>query len=279
MSNPGAYDPDAPEGAKSIGGQYVGRKDLIWLILAGIGFILLLIPIYNMMKTQSDETVCKRNMKSIAASIQQYAEVYDQRFPSIFQPGDGGAPELLEEKPIAWASVIPGLSSGATFSCPAGHESELVRVNGSSIKTSMFERNNKTLNYIDLNYGMLASLSVRPVSDVARAGETVLIAETSNHGSMGSYNPLPFTRSTGETVPFDAFSIGFDNHQYSPDEETKSVTRLAFRNTADGNFEKATATGRHKDASIQVIFVDGHIGRFTPDRARMTRTSYEWIVR
>lgn len=279
MSTPGAYDPDAPEGSKGVGKQYVGRKDFLWLILAGIAFIALMIPVFKMMKVQSDETVCKRNMKSIAASIQQYAEVYDQRFPSVFQAGDGGAPELLKGMPIVWASVIPPLSTGSSFACPAGDKSESVRVNGTSIKASMFEKDQKKLNYIDLNYGMLSSLNVRPVSDVARADETVLIAETSNFGALDSYNPLPFTRSNGEKVPMDGFAIGFDNSQYTPDERTQFVTRLAFRNTADGDFEKASTTGRHKDASIHVIFVDGHIGRFTPDRARLTRGNYEWIVR
>lgn len=274
----GQYDADAPEGDKSRGNQYVGRKDLRWFIVLLIFFIAISIPLYKTMKVQSDEAGCTRNMKSISAAIQQYAVENDQRFPPIFERGENGAPFLLDGKPITWAGLMT-LSSGTTFKCPASHDHESVRVNGSSFEATMWSPKAKKLDYIELTYGMLAALNVRAVTDVANDDQTVLISETSNHGANDVYNPKPFTLVNGDPVPFDAFSIGYDNNEFIADESTKYVTRLAFANSADGNFNKNSVKGRHKEGTLKVIFADGHLGRFGPDRAAVIPGRYDWIVR
>jgi len=274
----GQYDADAPEGEKSLGSKYVGKKDIKWIFLIALVLAAMLIPLYRIMKVQSDEASCKRNMKSISASIQQYAVQNDQRFPPIFEPGENGSPTLYNGKPITWAGLLT-LSSGTTFKCSAAEPDESVLVNGTSYEASMWSKNAKKLSHIELTYGMLAALNTRAVSDVANDDETVLISETSNSGAQGVYNPLPFTLANGEVVPYDGFSIGYDTSEFLYDESTKYVTRLAFRNSSGGNFNDNSVKGRHKEGSLHVIFVDGHLGRFSPERAAVIPGRHEWIVR
>ncbi|MBX3115593.1 MAG: hypothetical protein KF836_13590 [Fimbriimonadaceae bacterium] len=274
----GQYDADAPEGEKSLGTQYVGKKDIKWIFLIAVVLAAMLVPLYKIMKVQSDEASCTRNMKSIAASIQQYAEINDKRFPPIYEPGENGAPVLFNGKPITWAGLLT-LSSGTSFKCPAAEPDEIVRVNGSSFEATMWTKQAKKLDHIELTYGMLAALNVRAVSDVANEDETILISETSNNGAQNVYNPLPFKLSNGEVVPYDGFSIGYDTSEFLYDDSTKYVTRLAFRNSAGGNFSGSSVKGRHKEGSLHVIFVDGHRGRISPERAAVIPGRHEWIVR
>lgn len=274
----GQYDADAPEGSKNLGNQYVSRKDIKWIAVVIIVFGAISVPLYRIMKVQSDETVCTRNMKSIATAIQQYSEIYDQRYPPVFERGENGSPYLYEGRPITWAGQLT-LSSGATFKCPAAHKEESVEVNGTSYEANMWSPKAKKLNHIELNYGMLSSLDVRALTDVANQDQTILISETSNHGAGKVYNPTPFALKNGTEVPFDAFTIGYDNSEFRPDDKTKFVTRLAFRNSADGDFTKKSVEGRHKQGTLHVIYADGHKGRIGPERAAVIPGRYDWVVR
>lgn len=276
MSN--QFDPDAPEGSKDFGAQYVSRKDIKWIALAIIVVGGSFAAIYPQLKKQAHESACKKNMKDIAFSIQQYAEIYDGRFPPLYEVGQDNTPALTDGLPIVWASVLPELPMGSSFKCPAAPKEALTRINGRSTERSMFSSEDKRLDYIDLSYGMLASLSTRAISDVAQDNQTILISETSNNGAQGVYNPLPFTLETGETVPFDGFSIGFDNQQNLPDTNSRFVTRLAFPDTKSGDFTKKGLVGRH-DLQIFGIHVDGSLTRLSPESTKITPGDYTWIVR
>jgi prepilin-type processing-associated H-X9-DG protein len=107
------------------------------------------------------------------------------------------------------------------------------------------------------------------ISDPARS---VLIAETSNRGSRGTYDPHPLLGTDGKPAPYDGFVIGWDtgnsidwyNTTLSSD-MPKSVTRLSFYDTASGDFHERRAS-RH-DGGIHILFVDGHIETVPPTAA------------
>jgi hypothetical protein len=276
MSN--QFDPDAPEGSADLGSQYISKKDIAWIILALVVVGGSFAAIYPQLRKQAHESACKKNMKDIAFSVKQYAEIYDGRFPPLYEVGPGGSPQLTNGLPIVWASVIPSLPTGSSFKCPAAPETAVTRVNGQSVSRSMFSREDKQLKYIDLTYGMLASLSARAVSDVANENQTVLISETSNNGSQNVYNPLPFTDDEGTPSKFDGFSIGFDNQQTNLDPESKFVTRLAFQNTSKGDFSSKEIEGRHGKINFS-IKVDGSLGRLTAADVAIKSGDYTWLVR
>jgi hypothetical protein len=109
---------------------------------------------------------------------------------------------------------------------------------------------------------MYLPMSAFPYLLAANPSDTALIVETSNNGSQGSFNPLPFTDSSGNRVPFDAFMVGFDdsNELFTPD--SKRVTRLAFRGKEQGGH------ARHS-AGIHVFYLDGHKEFLKPGRDRL----------
>ncbi len=271
------YDADAPEGSSELGSQYISKKDIIWILAAIIVLGIVMAIVGPSMKKRADESNCKSYMHAISSAVNQYA-VMNDGFPPLYAVGENGSPALVDGKPIVWASVIPALPKGAKHTCPAAKHNESVRVNGKSVATSMFQKNDQVLNHIDLSYGMFSALSGRKVSDVANDDQTVLIAETANHGANGVYNPLPFTLENGSEVPFDGFVIGFNNSNGLPDAESKSVTRLAFPGTKDGKFDDKRTDARH-GANVFAIFVDGHIGRLVPSDTKLKTNSYMWMVR
>jgi len=271
------YDADAPEGSNELGSQYVSKKDIIWIFAAIVVIAIIMAIVGPSMKKRADESNCKSYMNAIASAISQYA-VMNDGFPPLYAVGENGSPALVDGKPIVWASVIPPLPRGSKFFCPASKHEEHVRVNGKSIETSMFQKDEKILSHIDLSYGMFSALSGRKVSDVANDDQTILIAETANHGALDTYNPLPFTLEDQTPVPFDGFAIGFNNSNGLPDADSKFVTRLAFPNTKDGNFDREVTDARH-GKNVFAIYVDGHIGRLTPSDMRMKTNSYMWMVR
>lgn len=278
VTSSGPYDADAPEGARGLGSQYITRKDIYIIGGALVVVGLLCIPLFRIMKEQSDRTVCKRNMQRISMSLQQYAEVFDGRYPPAYHVGGGGGPQILNGMPVVWASVLPGLPEGSSFACPAATPEEAVRVNGESFSRSMFSSEVKRLPYIDLTYGMFIGLSARAVSDVAFPDQTVLLAETSNNGSRGVFNPVPFMDGEGQAVPFDGFTVGYDTGGIESTDETRAMTRLSFYGTESGDFEREGIEARH-NGFIYVIRVDGSLGQLRPTDALYDRTGYAWRVR
>lgn len=271
------YDADAPEGSNELGSQYVSKKDWIWILAAIIVLAIVFAIVSPSMKKRADESNCKSYMNAIASSISQYA-VMNDGLPPLFAVGENESPALLEGKPVVWASVIPPLPKGAKFTCPATKPGESVRVNGKSIESSMFQKDDKILNHIDLSYGMFSALSARKTTDVANDDQTILIAETANHGASHTYNPLPFTLENKTEVPFDGFAVGFNDSNGLPTSESKFVTRLAFPNTKDGEFNDKSENARH-GKNVFAIFVDGHLGRLVPTDMKMKTNSYMWMVR
>ncbi len=268
-----AYDPDRPEGDKGKS-DYVTRKDvirivgLVVVVLGAIGW-----PIFQNMRKDADKHICTRNLKAIAGAIGTYTEVFDGRLPVAYQMGDNGAPYLENGKPVVWASIIAGqMPKGTSFTCPAAIPGEGLAVAGSTTEEKIGDAQSVKQVEIMLTYGLYAGMAAQPSALVPNPDEVVMVAETANFGANNTYNPQPFTDFDGKKIPYDGFLIGWDNGNEAPDSTTKSVTRLAFSGTANGNFDAPTVTGRH-DQMIFGLSVSGQLRRLTPKDAKVENTA------
>jgi len=262
LMSSGEYDADQPEGSRSTGGQYVSKKDAKWIliIIAVLGAIFY--PAYVSLKAQGEKAMCSTNFQAMYKAMTLYAQNYDERIAPIYEVGENGSPALIDGRPVVWATTIqPFMSERQTFTCPSSHPDE---------HTVVHSHSDITPDPIHLTYGIYRALDTVSLADIPAPDLTILISETSNHGSQGSYNPIPFTTLNDEEVPFDGFVIGWDDSNFRFTSETKAVTRLAFRNTADGDFMKPGVQGRH-GKSIQAVFADGHLEQITPDNALLKR--------
>lgn len=264
-----AYDPSAPEGDSSGKNQYFSKRDIkmLGIILVVLGIILW--PIYQYGKGQSEKSRCTQNVKAIYQALQQYSINHDDRLPPIYRTDviGGTAPGLGEDgKVYTFASDVAGyMSRRASFTCPSADLSE-------AVPTESPEADLK----INSTYGMYAPYGGYLSSVIPNPSETLILAETSNHGARGSYNPKPFIDVTGKEVPWDGFVIGWDNSNGKfgrdgsslvPDRGAKAVTRLAFRDSADGHFANSKPS-RH-DSGIHAISADGQLVLIKPKSANV----------
>ena len=271
----GQYDADAPEGDKGFSSQYINKKDLIriGIILVVVG--LMGIPVYRLMKENGDRTVCKKNLKGAWQAIGLYAAGNDDRYPPLFDETNDGVPYLQDGLPVTWASTISQqLLAGVTLSCPSADPSEHTHTHGKIIDKSGFKT--VTKDQIELSYGMYAPLATRPISDVTNDAQTILVAETANHGAKNTYNPVPFVDSEGNEIPFDGFFMGWNTRNrgfngQSALDDTESITRLAFYNTANGDFSGENVSARHKEF-VFAVFADGSLTKLTPSDALIIKS-------
>jgi hypothetical protein len=242
------YDVDAPEGAQQ-NSSYWSKKDLRYI--AGILLIIAVIftPAYFGFLEQRDKQVCGNNMHAIYNAMMQYAEQNDSRLPPMYEIGGNGAPAISSGKPSVWASqLVPFMNPRANFFCPASKHDERMAANG---------HDGRVEKDFELTYGMYLPMSAFPYLLVANPSNTALIVETSNFGSQGSFNPMPFTDASGKLVPFDAFMVGYDNSNVELTPEAKRVTRLAFRGQGQGGH------ARHSKG-LHIFHIDGHKEFITP---------------
>ncbi len=253
------FDVDAPEDAKQTSSIYLSKKD-VRVILIVIGVVIAIgIPLYYAFMQQRDKQVCATNMHAIYNAMMQYAEQNDQRLPPLYEVGDNGTPQIVGGKPSVWASqLVPYMNARANFFCPAAEEDEKMPALGYD------GRNRKD---VDLTYGMYLPMGTFPYLLATSQSDTAVLVETSNHGSQGSFNPVPFRDSNGNVIPFDAFMAGFDDGNEALSPESKFITRLAFRNVSKG-YESNDAVMRH-GAGIHVFYLDGHKGFLKPANAHI----------
>ncbi|HSI73395.1 MAG TPA: hypothetical protein VK934_09465 [Fimbriimonas sp.] len=246
------FDPTAPEGDRGGRSELASKKD-VRNVLIGLAVITIgMYPVYKMMEKNSERARCQANIKAISDALGLYGSVHD-RYPIIYAMDE-------EQEPIVdargfpattWASDISEyMNARASFLCPSA-----IREEAATIPTGRTAPEQKLKDHPDrtelISYGMYAAYSGFPVALVENPGNTVIVGETSNLGARGSYDPMPFKNS----VP-DVFVIGWDNSNTAPNEQTKSVTRLAFFD-AGGNFTGETAA-RHdietKDKSASGLY-------------------------
>jgi hypothetical protein len=240
---------------------YVSKKDVKWVLIGIAVLAVILYPVYINLKRQSDSHVCAANMNLIYQAISLYANDHDDRFPPVVQTGAGspGAPTVLQESVYSWVSLTHRYNPKVSFVCPAAQEDE----NSPNQVTDDITKQRKI---VQSSYGMYKPYGGMSSTGVERSGETVLFAETSNFGSQSSFDPVKFFGPDKQPIPYDGFSIAWNDSNVDPGAKTTSVTRLAFRKSASGNFGEAFA--RH-DVGVHAISVDGGLINLAPNDAHV----------
>ena len=246
MSQTDRYDANAPETDSPTNSQYFNKKDARVMAAGVFGFFLIGIPVFFIAKDARDKTVCVTNIKEIYTALGAYADIHDERFPPLYETGAGNIPFEENGPPVTWVTLVsPFLSKRGSFVCPAAKEDEKAfSVNGADPSKP-----------IASTYGFYAAYGGVARNQVDNPEQTLLLAETSNAGSQGTFDPLRFTKPDGTPNKNDGFVIGWDNSNVGPDEKTKSVTRVAWRNTSNGKFGD-TGPGRH-NAGLNFVFASG----------------------
>jgi hypothetical protein len=251
------YDVDAPEGSTGGGSAYFSKKDLKWLLLILPIFFAIATPLWFGYKDQRDKQVCAANMRAVWGAMMEYSELWDSRLPPLYAVGENESPMLSDGKPFVWASLLdPYMNERHSFVCPSAHEDEAM----SALSTKDSQGS------LLMTYGMFAPMSAFPHPLLRDPGNTALILETSNHGSQGSYNPLPYRDSSGAAVPFDGFCVAFDDSNSALTRDSAFITRLAFRESAKGY--GPSSKPRH-GRGIHIIYADSHRGFMKSDMAEI----------
>jgi predicted RNA-binding Zn-ribbon protein involved in translation (DUF1610 family) len=247
---------DRPRG----GNAYLSRKDLKWVVLAiGITFAAA-IPLYLFYKENSDRTLCKRNMLAIGTAMLAYADFNDNRLPLAYEPDpQTGGPWVKDGVLQAtWVGAItPYMNTRASFLCPRCGKDE----------ATVHQHPQSSSKTIECSYGFYAPLAAVPITSLSNPEATIMVTESSNGGYRGSYNPVPY--QTDNSPRMDGFSLGFDDINDWPTQQSRFVTRLAFYETADGKFDALGPT-RHRDG-LNGVTVAGGGWNLMPDSARIER--------
>lgn len=222
---------------------------------------------YRFMKRISDWHVCASNMNAVYKALSLYANDWDGRFPPMASSDPNtGTPYVTDGHVNTWVTqVFQYDQRPEIYHCPAADPTEGVPTEAAILPRTSSERAKRIIVYS--TYGMYAGYATANESLIDRSGQSVFISETSNNGSMTSYDPSPFKDSSGAVVPYDGFSIGWDNGNVYPTPMSKMITRLAFRNSSNGDFTNAEA--RHDKYNLHGITPDGHLINITAPEARM----------
>lgn len=230
MSENTAFDPNAPEGAGEAGSQYLSRKDVKWIGGTVIVLGIMMIPIYITLKEKAYKSTCVKNLNATMEALSVYAAQHDDRFPPLHDQGSDGPSVDQNGLPYTWISDINSLKSDrASFVCQTAADDEA----SMSVDPATGEA-------IPSTFGFYAPYSTYSVNMVDNPDTVVILAETSNGGSQGSYDPKPYG-----TTKWDGYGICWDNSNDWPDEETSAVTRLALRGSSGGTKDIDKAMGRH----------------------------------
>jgi len=270
MSLSTAYDPQEPEDQPK--SSLLSRKDAIRIFVGVFFLAILLLPVWFRLMDDRNKYLCRTHLGEVMKAMLLYSEINTDRFPPAYAMQPDGQPIMSGDRANTWVSVVSSMMNkpAAEFTCPAAHDSEEVRNAGGEGKT------------IVSHFGIFGAMATMARSNVANPSQTVLIAESSNRGSMNTFDPMPLPG----TAP-DGFLIGFNNTNFLPGEpysvfkSSTTATRLAFRKTKDGNFD-GVSDGRHGE-HIHVLFVDGHIENLKSHGAKIKRQGEElwgaWSVR
>ncbi len=258
-----AYDPTESDDRPRV--SHISKKDLKWGLLIVLVLVLMLWPVWIRLKMQRDKHVCKDNLSQMAKALQIYALDNSDRLPPAYVAGDNYEPRLFKGRAVSWISLIaPGVRSpGSNFECPAAQPDEMAPNAGPDGTTIMS------------SYGLFGAVAAAPLANIPNPQWVAMIAETSNGGAQGTYNPSPMKDPAGQIVP-DGYIVGFDNSNFLPTDSSIEVyaksakaTRLAFYETKSGQF-KADGVARHP-GGIHILFVDMHVETLLPTVAVIKR--------
>jgi hypothetical protein len=270
LTQPG-YDPQAPEGEVPGGYAYISWREIRWiaLILVVVGIVLW--PIWLVLAERGRRTVCSRNIHQIYKGISLYAVENDNRYPLVYaEDPHTGAPVLgANGLPISWAGDVFLYMRDAA---PRTAEEEREFVSSFQCPTARPEEVAATLHptrqgqALPLTYGMYRPYGGYAVNLIPNPDVAILLAETANFGARGTFNPAPLLDAEGNPIRNDAFLIGWNDGNEVPSEATRAVTRLAFFDTAEGNFLES-GRSRH-DGGVWAMTAGGTRLSLLPHMAR-----------
>ena len=246
-------DDDREDAPKS---HLITKKDVKRAIPFLIVVIIALIFFYRYFKKQSDWSNCASNMNAVYKCVSLYANDWDDRFPPPAESDPAtGTPVVQNGKVITWVTQVFAYDPRPEiFQCPASDHSEAVPT-----EAAIHPKNGGKAIHITVNstYGMYAGYATASQSLLERSGQSIFLSETSNMGAMKTYDPFPFKDTTGKVVGQDGYLIGWDNSNIEPNAQSKFVTRMAFRDTANGVFDNADS--RHGNMMLHGIAPDGSL--------------------
>lgn len=253
------YDPDSPDGSRPPSTGYVTKTDIKWVAIALPAIAIIFWPIWSKWMEDGKKKVCGTNIQLIGKALLAYAELNDQRFPPVYETGEGDSPLLVDGAPVNWMTLVePHLSKRGKTVCPSAKQEEHSLYYSVAAKKGM-----------PLSYGLYFPLETAPIYQLKDPDRLILLTESASNGANSTYNPVPLTKADGTPLKDDGFMIGFDN----PDGnfefkkgQTKFITRLAFSNTKEGNFDSEKASARHATGN-HAIFADGSRGVLHPSDA------------
>lgn len=239
MSDNPAFDPSAPED-RDTSGQYVTKKDFKVFGIAIVAFVVIAYPIYLIMKSNTEKTLCWGNMGQVYKALTLYASDHDDRFPPIYAMTDNNQPYIDNTGyPFTWISdVSQHMSAKASFKCPSASDEEDAR-----------QQSKDSGKPIESSYGLYVAYAGFPQSQVENPNTAILIGETANHGAAASYDPNPLEG------PYDGFAIAWSDGNQVATANSKTITRLAYRNSSNGTF-KEDGKSRHPNG-LNFVSVSG----------------------
>jgi hypothetical protein len=269
-----SYDPNAVEGDVNGGSQYLNKRDAKIIAVVLVVLFLGLWPVYNVMAGNSEKARCVNNVKAISSALNQYVEEYDGRYPSLFDDNEGTPALNKDGVPSNWASAISKyMKDRDSFLCPAAKPQEVTQMltqrdKDHRPKTDLIEH--IPANTELLSYGMYCGYNTFLVSEIENPNRALIIAETSNMGALNSIDPTPYKLPDGKIVPQDGFVIGWNNSNEAPNDDTTSVSRLAFRNST-GDLTKAES--RHNGGNYGLTVSGSYVPGMMPDSVTIQRMS------
>lgn len=235
--------------------RYLSKKDLLFVSIAVVVLVPLLLYFYFAGKGKADDAYCRQNLHQIGVALMGYSEQNDGRLPPThnMDPDGGPAQDPGTGLPVTWATnVQPFMSTRNDFWCRTTTKEE-------GIKTVAGKEGQTEL---PLSYGFYRGLSTVPINQIANPAESFVVAESSNGGANGSFDPTPF----GEGQP-DGFLIGWDDANLEFTSKSKFVTRLAFSKAGNG-YSNTEIVGRH-GLRVNAVTVEGNYRPITPDMAKV----------
>jgi len=244
---------------RKVRGRHVSKRDIIIVTIVLVAVIAVSIPFIGPQIERANDTDCRENMKAIGQAIALYVAQNDDRLPATHNVDltDGSAATPPNGYPITWASNIqPFLGPRRSFLCRSASPEEAVNTTSGKPGQKSFP----------LSYGMYKGLSTVPTIQIPDPNNSILVAETSDQGSKGTYDPHPF----GPNKP-NGFLIGWDDSNSEFTKLSKWATRLAFHGNGTG-YEGQNVTGRHNDHINSVTVSGAYRSLHAPD-ARIEHSS------
>ncbi len=214
--------------------QYISKKDIKVFLIALILLAVLLSPVYFVLKENSDSYLCKRNMQAISKAIMLYAAENNDRLPPAYVTMDGVTPYVERDGGVyTWANLIhPHMKRDTSLKCPKASEEDC-----------FLDHDSGTGKLMHVSYGMYLPMGGMAISSISNPESSILVGETSSSTTIDAFNPFPIKGPEGQRLR-DGFIITWNTGNRLGSEAISAVSRLAYPNTASGQFKKDGAA-RH----------------------------------